>query len=70
MEDPLEDSRTACRDNDHDTIAIISQAFSKVIESTKPKKHPRVPNKQQNWKSSGQMDPFIAVMKNLKKDWG
>ena len=48
MEDPLEDSRTACRDNDHDTIATISQAFSKVIESTKPKKHPRVPNKQQN----------------------
>ena len=46
MEVSLEDSFTACRDNDHDTVAIISQAVSEVIKSTKPKKHSRFPNKQ------------------------
>lgn len=30
MED-IEDSLTACRDNDHETVAIISQAVSEVI---------------------------------------
>ena len=37
---------TACRDYDHDTVAIISQAVSEVTKSTKPKMHPRFPNKQ------------------------
>ena len=30
MED-IEDSLTACRDNDNETVAIISQAVSEVI---------------------------------------
>ena len=46
MEGSLENSLTACRENDHDTLAIISQAVSEVIESTKPKKHSRLSNKQ------------------------
>ena len=48
MEDSLEDSLTACRYNDHETVAIISQVVSEVIKSTKPKKHPRLPNKQRS----------------------
>ena len=32
MEDSLEDSLTACRDNDHNTVAIIPQAVPKVIK--------------------------------------
>ena len=37
MEGSLEASLTACRDNDHGTVVITSQAVSEVIESTKPK---------------------------------
>ena len=44
MED-LEDSLTACRDNDHDKVAIIFQIISKIVNSTKLKKHAKLPNK-------------------------
>ena len=40
------DSLTPCRDNDRDTAAIISYAVLEVIDSMKPKKHLRLPNKQ------------------------
>ena len=49
MEVSLEDPLIACRDNDHDTVAIISQAVSEVIKSTKPKSTPGFQiNREQN----------------------
>ena len=47
----LGDSLNAYRDNDHDTVATISQTDSEVIYSTKPKStHGFQTSREQNWK--------------------
>lgn len=35
----LQDSLSACRDNNHGTVAIVFQAVIDVVDSTKPKKN-------------------------------
>ena len=47
----LGDSLNAYRDNDHDTVATISQTVSEAIYSTKPKStHGFQTSREQNWK--------------------
>ena len=51
----LEGSLHTCRDNVHDTVLKVSRV---LLDSGKPKKHPRLPNKQtaelQTFWSNGQ----------------